>query len=79
MIFSGHLVLPNGPRSCRLAPGWIEIRDGRIAAVHEEAAEMPRQNGAGEPLISPGFIDAHMHLPQIDALACGRSAAPALA
>ena len=40
----------------RIFPGTVEVRDGRIAAVTEDAS-------ADEPgFICPGFVDAHVHI-----------------
>jgi guanine deaminase len=48
---------------------WLLIEDGRIAAVQADApdASWPRQDHAGR-LILPGFIDAHVHSPQLDVI-----------
>ncbi len=47
----------------RLVPGSIRVDDGRITDVqlHPDAP-------IGSPLICPGFVDAHLHLPQFDIL-----------
>jgi N-acetylglucosamine-6-phosphate deacetylase len=47
---TGRLVLADG-----VAPGRIEIEDGRIVAVESDPA------AAGGALIAPGFIDVHVH------------------
>jgi N-acetylglucosamine-6-phosphate deacetylase len=46
----GRLVLDKS-----IAPGRLRIEDGRIAAVELDEAE------AGGPLVSPGFVDVHVH------------------
>lgn len=67
-------------------PGWVAIQGGRIEELGEgeppERADAaagrsellgPRAVSAdtGHPyLICPGFIDAHLHLPQIDSVGC---------
>jgi len=50
-----------------LVPGWLLIRDGRIAAVGDERAPLPpvpadtvRIDGQGGYAL-PGFIDVHVH------------------
>jgi len=53
-------------------PGWVEVENGRIQRV--EAGGLPAgiraDAGDAETLITPGFIDAHIHLPQIDSIGC---------
>jgi len=54
-------------------PGWLSIADGRIADVGfgSPAGEPINSFDPARPsLICPGFIDAHLHLPQIDAVGC---------
>jgi guanine deaminase len=48
---------------------WLLIEDGRIAAVQTDApdASWPRDDHAGR-LILPGFIDTHVHSPQLDVI-----------
>jgi N-acetylglucosamine-6-phosphate deacetylase len=50
VIVSGRLVLDD-----RVAPGRIEIADGRITAVEHDPA------AAEGPLIAPGYVDVHVH------------------
>ena len=52
------------------ALGWVAVEHERIAAMG--TGEPPTAPDAGGPdcLICPGFIDAHLHLPQIDVVGC---------
>ena len=55
----------------RWRPGhWLLVDDGRIAAVQPDApdASWPRIDHGGR-LILPGFIDTHVHSPQLDVIA----------
>jgi guanine deaminase len=49
---------------------WLLVEDGRIVAVQAEAPgpDWPREDHAGR-LILPGFIDTHVHSPQLDVIA----------
>ncbi|MGN6827652.1 guanine deaminase [Paucibacter sp. M5-1] len=49
---------------------WLLIENGRIAGCQPEApdASWTRQDHAGK-LILPGFIDTHVHCPQLDVIA----------
>ena len=50
--------------------GWVCIDCGRIVQIGQgKPPEAPRA-GDADSLICPGFIDAHIHLPQIDAIGC---------
>ncbi|MFT3666536.1 guanine deaminase [Piscinibacter sp.] len=54
----------------RWRPGhWLLVEDGRIAAVQAEppGPDWPRDDHAGR-LILPGFIDTHVHSPQLDVI-----------
>src|SRR5688572_7550733 len=55
-------------------PGWVAVEDGRIAEIGEgESKSKPDVTAElGEPplLICPGFVDAHLHLPQIESIGC---------
>ena len=71
MIMQGLLLIDahQPPR-----PGWLLIADGRIAEIGEgEPSEKPDvvgKSGEAPLLICPGFIDAHLHLPQIESIGC---------
>ena len=76
MIISGQLLLEDSASQCqlsqcqlsqcRLSPGFVRIVDDTMTEVVE--GEIPTQCDIGGPeyLIVPGFIDAHLHLPQFD-------------
>jgi len=75
MLILGHLLLdPDRPPS----RGWLVLRDGRIVDMgHDEAGNGTPPDAIGvdgkvcgdpDTLVVPGFIDAHMHLPQIDSI-----------
>lgn len=54
---------------------WLLIDAGRIAAVQREApdASWPQQDQRGH-LLLPGFIDTHVHMPQLEVIASYGSA-----
>ncbi len=54
---------------------WLLVEDGRIQGVQTLApgASWERHDHAGK-LILPGFIDSHVHMPQIDSIASYGSA-----
>lgn len=67
MRITGQLLLTNGNR-CELVPGWLRIDEDRIAEVCVgEICQRP-DRGHADCMITPGFIDAHVHLPQFDAI-----------
>lgn len=67
LLLSGLLL--DDARSAPSA-GWIEIDRGRI--TRRGSGSPPGRSAAGGPerIISPGFIDAHVHLPQFPAIGC---------
>jgi len=78
-IFGDLLDLSSAPRwgeveseAVRFRPDhWLLVDDGKIVGVQQappDAAEVERIDHAGK-LILPGFIDTHVHSPQIDVLA----------
>lgn len=64
-------VPPNEAPGVRWRPDhWLLIDGGRIVAVQQEAPgpEWPREVHRGR-LLMPGFIDTHVHSPQLDVIA----------
>ena len=55
IVAAEHVVTPDGV----LAPGWLEVTDGRIAAVHPGRPPGPAAHRGHWAL--PGFIDMHVH------------------
>jgi guanine deaminase len=63
--------LDEPPPGVRWRPAhWLLIEDGRIAAIQTEppGPGWTREERAGQ-LILPGFIDTHVHAPQLDVIA----------
>lgn len=50
--------------------GWLQVDSGRITRIGEGKPPTVPEAGDDRSLICPGFIDAHIHLPQIDAIGC---------
>src|SRR5690349_7365974 len=67
MIIHGWLLTPPFRQP---AEGWLRIEAGRIAEVREGSPRDKPDLGDGHSIICPGFIDAHLHLPQIDSIGC---------
>lgn len=67
MILQG-LLLTAGDRSPE--PGWLRVEQGRIVEVGGGTPPVAPAAGGPEAIICPGFVDAHIHLPQIDAAGC---------
>jgi guanine deaminase len=67
MRITGQLLLARDGR-CELAPGWIRIADGHISEVQLGEIRRDADWGHANCLVTPGFIDAHVHLPQFDAI-----------
>ena len=55
----------------RWRPGhWLLVEDGRIVAVQEHAPDEGwERHDHAERLILPGFLDTHVHSPQLDVIA----------
>ncbi len=68
MILAGQLLLEASADRCEIRPGWIRIEGDTIQEV--VVGEVPSTADLGGPqfLISPGFIDTHLHLPQFDSI-----------
>jgi guanine deaminase len=51
-------------------PGWVRITDGRMAGLAPGDPPEAPVAGDADSIICPGFIDAHLHLPQVGILGC---------
>ncbi len=65
MIIAGHLLLD--PYQTPTL-GWIMVKGDRIEIICEGNPPSQPDLGGQDAIISPGFIDAHMHFPQFDAI-----------
>lgn len=65
---TGTLMLPAPGGTVRLAPGTLTLADGRIESIAEGEPHASPDLGGDDALILPGFVDAHMHLPQFDSI-----------
>ncbi len=69
MLIQGRLIIdPARPP----APGWLRIEGGRIIEVGEGGLPSTARPDAGGPnhIVSPAFIDAHLHIPQFGVEGC---------
>ena len=66
MIVSGNLLVSDQTKQCSLRPGTIRIVDGLIEDIQWDEISGNSDLGGNDYLITPGFIDAHLHLPQFD-------------
>jgi len=66
VILAGQIVRHSTPGSVRLEYGWLRLKDHLIA--ESGAGKCPHRVDLGDEntLITPGFVDAHVHLPQFD-------------
>ncbi|MCW5767296.1 MAG: amidohydrolase family protein [Phycisphaeraceae bacterium] len=65
---SGTLMLQDGRGGVRLTPGTLHLADGVIQRVSEGIIDPRPDHGGEQSIIMPGFVDAHMHLPQFDSI-----------
>ncbi|HMN97337.1 MAG TPA: amidohydrolase family protein [Phycisphaerales bacterium] len=73
-VVAGRLLIdPESPPD----RGWLRIERGRIAAIGDGdppcGLSAPELLGGDGRLVVPGFIDAHVHLPQVRAIGCVRT------
>lgn len=66
LMIAGQLLKEVSAGICGLTPGFVIVQGEEITDVVE--GEIPPYADAGDKhtLICPGFIDAHLHLPQFD-------------
>ncbi len=65
MILQGRLLLD--PHQVP-QEGWLQVDNGRITLIDQGKPPAAPNAGDDQSLICPGFIDAHIHPPQIDAI-----------
>ena len=63
-ILGGQLLMCDRPGEARIAPGYVVIEGETIAKVVEGEIRDDLDMGGDDTLITPGFIDAHVHLSQ---------------
>jgi guanine deaminase len=70
VILTGHLLLPHPEHGAHLARGQVRIVGDRIAEVGVGPDRLlgTPDLGSDNWLISPGFVDTHLHLPQFDCI-----------
>ncbi len=65
-ILAGQLLICDTSGAARIAPGYVRIAGRQITEVVEGNIPADADVGDATTLISPGFIDAHLHLSQFD-------------
>jgi len=68
MIIAGTLMLSAPMSRVRLVEGWLRLDAGRIVEVTEGECPHTPDLGGDASIITPGFVDTHLHLPQFDAI-----------
>ncbi|CAG1009659.1 guanine deaminase [Phycisphaerales bacterium] len=68
IVLEGQLLLPVTGRGLEVALGRVVMRGGVIEAVHVGESGPRADLGSPEHFICPGFVDAHVHLPQFDSI-----------
>jgi guanine deaminase len=66
MIIAGQLLIADDAGRCQVRPGYVRVDEETITEVVEGEIPETADLGGENALISPGFIDAHLHLPQFD-------------
>ncbi|KAA5545293.1 amidohydrolase family protein [Roseiconus nitratireducens] len=67
-ILGGQIVQSLDDGTAVFRPGVLEIEGERVARIHWGEFRNGVELGDAETLICPGFIDAHLHLPQFDSI-----------
>jgi guanine deaminase len=67
MIIQGRLLISGHEAP---EPGWVRVADARIAELGRGRPPEPPAAGDDDSIVCPGFIDAHIHLPQIGSEGC---------
>lgn len=66
MHIAGHLLVTESDDRCCLRPGTLKIDGQVIQDIQWDHIAENADYGGSDCLITPGFIDAHLHLPQFD-------------
>ncbi|MDB4540317.1 amidohydrolase family protein [bacterium] len=66
LIIAGQLLKEIAGGVCGLVPGVVVVQDEVITDIIEQVIPASADAGGEQALICPGFIDAHLHLPQFD-------------
>jgi len=66
LIVAGQLLREVAAGICGLVPGFVVVQGEEITDVVEGEIPQSADIGSKQALICPGFIDAHLHLPQFD-------------
>lgn len=64
----GQILRSNPQGQATIREGVVQISDGQIVAVDFGPVSQSVDLGDANTLISPGFIDTHLHLPQFDSM-----------
>lgn len=64
----GQILRLQSGQTVEIAPGVVRLEGDRIAAVDFERSPSSADLGSDNTLISPGFVDTHLHLPQFDSM-----------
>ena len=66
VLLFGQLLLHDLPQRCRIEQGVVRVVGEQIEEVLVGESTRKFDYGGEDCLIAPGFIDAHLHLPQFD-------------
>jgi len=68
LTIAGTLLVPDGPASVRLTRGHVRVAGATIESV-TLADDLPDADFGGNGwFVCPGFVDAHLHVPQFDSI-----------
>ncbi len=67
MIIEGRLLSDPDQLPVR---GWVAVARGRVVDIGEGPPPAPAAAGDRDSIVCPAFTDAHVHLPQMDAIGC---------
>jgi guanine deaminase len=65
MLIAGRLIMD---ATTNPQPGWLRIEGDRIIDVEEGDPPSRPDVGGPDHVVTPGFVDCHLHFPQFDAI-----------